>query len=181
MKPKPIKKFSTVVHAIRGSLPTTRNPCVDVPASIVSRLQSESGKKQAIPVHLTLEGKPFKANIVRYLGDWRLYLNGPMLKSAKVAVGDKVGVTLRFDPVIRREPMHPALAKALAVDLAAKQAFLALPPSRRKEFFRYLNALKRADTLKLNIDRLMKYLAGKKTGLSPTGLFRTGKARRGKR
>jgi hypothetical protein len=181
MKPKPIKKFSAVVHAIRGSLPTTRNPCVDVPGSIVSRLQAESGKKQAIPVEFSLKGEVFKANIVRYLGDWRLYLNGPMLKSTGVAVGDKVSVTLRFDPVIRREPMHPALAKALAGDPAAKQAFFALPPSHQKEFLRYLNALKRADTLKLNIHRLMKYLAGKKAGLSSTGLFRTGKAKRGKR
>lgn len=182
MQPKyPLRRFSATVHAIRGSLPTTLNPCVDVPANVVSRLQVESGKKQAIPVRFSLKGETFKANIVRYLGDWRLYLNGPMLKRTGVAVGDKVSVMLSFDPAVRRELVPAAFARALAGDRAAKAAFVALPPSRRKEILRYLNSLKQAASRARNIARALRHLKGLKTDLSPTGLFRTGKRQSGRR
>lgn len=144
------------------------------------RLQAESKKKQAIPVRFTLKGKVFKANIVRYLGDWRLYLNGPMLKSTAVGVGDKVSVTLRYDPVPRRTPMPPALAKAFTRDRRAQMAFAALAPSRQKEILRYLGSLKREESLMRNVQRTLRHLKGLKTDASPTGLYRAAKGRSGR-
>ena len=166
------RRFSAVVVMVRGAGPKPINPCVRVPTAVVAALRAESGKSQALPVRGTLQGKPFKANVVRYLGAWRLYLNGVMRKRAGVGPGDRVSVVLRHDPLPRREKVPPAFAKALAGDVRAQATFKALPPSRRKELLRYLNSLKREESLKRNIAKMMRYLKGLKTGASPKGLYR---------
>lgn len=168
------KRFSAVIVLVRNAAPKAINPCVVVPAAVVAALRAESGRNQALPVRGTLEGKPFKANVVRYLGAWRLYLNGVMRMSAGVDAGDRVSVVLRHDPVPRREKMPAAFAAALAREARARAAFQALAPSRRKELLRYLNNLKRDESLKRNISKMLRYLKGQKTGSSTKGLYRTG-------
>jgi hypothetical protein len=155
-----------------GSTPRTINPCVVVPEKTVMALRAESGRNQSIPVQATLQGKPFKANVVRYRGAWQMYLNGVMRKAAGVDVGDRASVTLKFDAVPRLTPMPPALAKALKAQPRAKAEFDALSPSRRKELLRYLGNLKQAASLERNIGRMLRYLLGRKTDASPTGLYR---------
>lgn len=167
-----LKRLSTPIVTVIGSTPQTINPCVVVPERIAAVLRAESGKNQSIPVQASLQGKPFKANLVRYRGAWRLYLNGIMRKAAGVAVGDKVSVTLKFDPLPRRLPVPPAFSKALKAKPRAKAAFDALSPSRRKELVRYLGSLKQEASLRRNIGRTLRYLTGRETGASPTGLYR---------
>lgn len=169
--------FPAVVVLVSASGVEAVNPCVVVPARIVAALRRMSGKNQALPVRGTLQGKPFKANVVRYLGAWRLYLNGTMRKSAGVDVGQRVNVALRHDPKPRSTPMPPAFAAALSQDRRAKAAFEALAPSRRKELLRYLGFLKREESLKRNIGKMLKYLRGEETGASPTGLYRVEKTK----
>lgn len=176
-KPKLIKQFSAVVRIVLGATPRTFNPCVEVPPTVVMALKAESSRNQSLPVKATLQGKPFKANVMRYRGAWRLYLNGVMRKRAGVEVGQRVKVTLRHDPKPRPTPIPPAFATALAKDRRAKAAFEALAPSRRKELLRYLGNLKREESLRLNIGRMLKYLKGRETGVSPTGLYRREKAK----
>ena len=173
-----LKRFTTKIVTVQGSLPETINPCVMVPAKIVAALKAESGKNQSIPVRASLQGRPFKANLVRYRGAWRLYLNGVIRKAAGVDVGDRAKVTLAYDAVPRKTPMPPAFAKALAANRKAKAAFTALAPSRRKEILRYLGSLKREESLKRNVERAVRHLTGKKVDASPTGLYRPSKARR---
>ena len=173
-----VRWFTAVVVTVQGSLPETINPCVVVPAEVVATLRQVSGKNQSIPVKATLQGKPSKANLVRYRGAWRLYLNGVMRKAAGVEVGDKVSVTLAYDEVARRVPMPAAFAKALAGDARAQAAFAALAPSRRKELLRYLGSLKREESLQRNILRMLRYLVGKRVDASPTGLYKTAKTKR---
>jgi hypothetical protein len=175
--PKPIKQFSAVVRIVLGSTPWTLNPCVEVPPAVVAALKAESGRNQSLPVKATLQGKPFEANVMRYRGAWRLYLNGVMRKRAGVKVGQRVKVSLRHDLKPRLTPMPPAFAAALSKDRRAKAAFEALAPSRRKELLRYLGNLKREESLRLNIGRMKRYLKGKETGVSPTGLYRTEKTK----
>ena len=167
------KSFSAVVCIVLGSTPRTLNPCVVVPEPIVAALKAEAGKNQSLPVKATFKGKVFKANVVIYRGAWRLYLNGTMRKAAGVDVGHRVKVGLRHDPVARTTPMPPAFARALARDRRAKAAFERLAPSRRKELLRYLGNLKREESLRRNVERMLKYLKGIRIDASPTGLYRS--------
>ncbi len=165
---------------VQGSLPEAINPCIVVPARIIAALKKESGKNQSIPVRASLQGKPFKANLVRYRGAWRLYFNGTIRKAADAQPGDRVTVTLVFDPRPRTVPVPAAFAKALVVNPKAKAAFEALAPSRRKELLRYLSNLKREESLMRNVSRTLRHLMGKKVDASPTGLYRPAKVRRRK-
>jgi hypothetical protein len=173
-----LRRFTAKMLTVQGSLPETINPCVLVPARIVAALKAESGRNQSIPVRATLRGKPFAANLVRYRGAWRLYLNGVVRKAADAEPGDRVAVTLTFDPKPRTQPVPPAFVKALAANRKAKAAFDALAPSRRKELLRYLGNLKREASLLRNVERMLRYLTGRKVAASPTGLYRTLKPKR---
>lgn len=136
------------------------NPYVPVPAPVLAAIFAEAGKSRGpIPVRGTIEGKPFLQTLVRYQGAWRLYLNGPMRAAGGVDVGDVARVEVVFDPAPRVVPTEPALARALAGDRAAKRAFDALPPSRKKEISRYLGALKSEETRARNIERVLAHLA----------------------
>lgn len=168
-----LKRFSAVIVLIRAAGPEAINPCVVVPASIVVALRAESGKNQSLPVRATVQGKPFRANVMRYLGAWRLYLNGTIRKATGVDTGDRVSVTLGHDPTPRREKVPKVFAAALARDAKARKAFQALVPSRQKELLRYLNNLKREESVQRNLSKMLRYLKGQKTGSSPKGLYRT--------
>ena len=176
-KSKRNKRFSAVVCIVLGSTPRTLNPCVVVPETIVAALQAESGRNQSLPVRASLRGKPFEANVMRYRGAWRLYLHGVIRKRAGLTVGDRVQLSLRHDPVPRRTPMPPAFAAALARDRRAKAAFVVLAPSRQKELLRYLGNLKREESLRRNIGKMVKYLKGMEIEASPAGLYRRKKTK----
>jgi hypothetical protein len=75
----------------------------------------------------------FTATVVRYSGAWRLYLNGRMRKDAGVDVGDRVRVSLAYDPVPRLPPIPDELRAALVKDARAKAAWRLKPSSRRRE------------------------------------------------
>lgn len=168
--PVPMRRFSAVIVLVRSAGPKAINPCVVVPGRIVAALRKESGRNQALPVRGTLQGKAFKANVVRYLGAWRLYLNGTMRKDAGADTGDRVTVALCHDPVPRRERTPRAFTAALARDRRAKAAFAALAPSRRKDIRRYLGNLKREETLRRNIAKVLHYLRGAPGGTPPVWL-----------
>ncbi|HSN17070.1 MAG TPA: YdeI/OmpD-associated family protein [Gammaproteobacteria bacterium] len=167
-----LKRLTAQIVTVMGATPATINPCVNLPEKIVAALRAESGKNQSIPVRATLQGKPFRANVMRYRGAWRLYLNGVIRKTAGVDVGDRAGVTVRYDPAPRVHPVPPAFAKALKANPKASARFASFSPSRRKEILRYLGSLKRQDSLARNTERTLRYLTGRATGVSPTGLYR---------
>jgi hypothetical protein len=128
------------------------NPCVDVPLGISQAF----GKRGHVSVAGTLNGHPIRATLMPKGGGYhRLYLNGDMRKRAGVDVGDEVEITLEIDLRPRDQPMPEALARALEHNNAARDAFERLAPSRQKEILTYLNWLKRPETLKKHIDRLM--------------------------
>jgi hypothetical protein len=136
------------------------NPFVHVPAPVLAAIFADAGKSRGpIPVRGTIEGEPFVQTLVRYQGAWRLYLNGPMRVAAGVDVGDLAHLEVVFDPASRVVPTDPALARALSGDRAAKRAFEALSPSRKKEISRYLGALKSEVTRARNIERVLAHLA----------------------
>lgn len=137
------------------------NPYVEVPDDILLKLQQDARKEKGpLPVRGTLQGKPFLANVVRYRGMWRLYLNTPMRQAANVDVGDQVTVGLQFDDAPRNVPAPRKFTVALSKNKQAKEAFERLAPSRQKEILRYLNSLKQPETLERNIQKVIKYLGG---------------------
>lgn len=137
------------------------NPYVQVPDDILLKLQQDARKEKGpIPVKGTLQGEPFLANVVRYRGMWRLYLNTPMRQAANVDVGDQVTIGLQFDSTPRKVPAPRKFTLALSKNKQAKEAFQKLAPSRQKEILRYLNGLKQPETLERNIEKVIQYLQG---------------------
>jgi len=138
------------------------NPYVRVPAAVVKALLAESARTAApIPVKGTLQGRAFIANIVRFRGLWRLYLNAPMRKAGACDVGDDVAVMLRADTASRETPVPPAFEAALKKSAKARKAFEALAPYRRKEILRYLGGARRTETLERNVAKAIDYLLGR--------------------
>lgn len=133
------------------------NPFVDVPMRIASAL----GGPGFIPVSMTIDGHPFSANLVPLgKGRFRLYLNGPMRKAARKDVGDRVKIGLARDNAPRAEPVRAEFAMALAANPVAAAAFEALSPSGRKEILRYLNRLKRPESVARTAERVIRQLNG---------------------
>lgn len=137
------------------------NPFVLVPAPLLQVLFAAAGKsKGPIPVRLTIDGHAFPQTLVKYSGQWRLYLNGPMRQAAGKQVGDTAAFILRYDPESRELPVHPRLSQALADNAAAHAVFTALTPSRRLEIVRYIASLKSADSVARNVEKAIRFLLG---------------------
>jgi hypothetical protein len=154
----PYSAFSAVVRIIGI------NPYVTPPAAVRDALFAQAQKETSpIPVRGTLNDHAFTQTLVKYAGAWRLYLNGPMLKAAKLGVGDRAHVEIAYDPTPRTTPVHPLFAAALKADAKARAAFDALIPSRQKEILRYLQNLKSDASVARNVEIFLKHLRGDKT------------------
>ena len=138
------------------------NPFVYLPPKTLQYIFEQAQKdKGPIPVRGTINGKPFIQTLVKYSGDWRLYINMPMLKVSGTKVGDMVRIDLEYDPVPRTIPMHPALAKELEEHPSELALFNNLSPSRQIEIVRYIHRLKSEESRTLNIARAIRFLQGK--------------------
>lgn len=138
------------------------NPFVYVPKDILTDIFMKAGKnKGGIPVCGSILDKPFAQTLVRYSGEWRLYINTTMLLHSPRHVGETLRVTLDYDPKDRTVPLHPGLAAVLAQDPAAQVTYEKLSPSRQKEINRYLYNLKTDAAVQGNIDRAVQFLHGK--------------------
>lgn len=161
------EKFTTQIEIING------NPYVFVPIPVLEVMFEKFGKRVGqIPVKGRLNNSDFKQTLVKYGGDWRLYLNGVMLKKAGImfkpgdilsVVGTTVTVELDFDSESRTLSMHPKLKIALAADLTAKAAYDKLAPYRKHEILRYLGFMKSETTTDKNVVRIIKHLRGEET------------------
>lgn len=150
-----MEKFQTTIDIIGV------NPFVYLPPKTLQCVFEQAQKdKGPIPVRGTINGKPFIQTLVKYSGDWRLYINIPMLKVSGTKVGDAVLIALEYDPEPRTIPMHPALAKALEEHPSELALFNSLSPSRQIEIVRYIHRLKSEESRTLNIARAIRFLQG---------------------
>jgi hypothetical protein len=136
------------------------NPCVRVPYRITDQLKATKGY---IPVKGTIEDHFFQQTLCPVKGEgYRLYVNGPMLKGAHLTVGQTAHFIIGQDTMERNKnhPMAPDFKKKL-VENDLIEIFEKLTPSRQKEINRYLNNLKTEESLKRNIDKLIKAFKGK--------------------
>jgi hypothetical protein len=138
------------------------NPYVLVPDKILQNIFRKSRKnKGAIPIKGTVNEIPYKQTLIRYSGDWRLYINTTMLHHSPRRIGEIIKISVEYDPEPRVITPHPSFKKALNRSKEAKVVFDNLPPSRRLEMVRYLTNLKTEKALEINILRAINYLLGK--------------------
>lgn len=137
------------------------NPFVFLPNEILEEIFKTSGKnKSPIPVKGSVNGKEFKQNLMKYLGEWRLYINLSMLKDSPKKIGEIIDVSIEFDNSERTISIHPDLEKAINDNRIAQQNFERLIPSMRSELIRYINNLKTEEGVNRNIEKIIKYLTG---------------------
>lgn len=137
------------------------NPFVFIPEEILNEIFKTSGKnKSPIPVKGMVNGKEFKQNLMRYSGEWRLYINLTMLKDSPKRIGEILEISVEFDDSDRTISMHPDLEKAIKKNPIATKNFESLIPSMRLEVVRYINNLKTAESIERNIGKIIRYLIG---------------------
>lgn len=137
------------------------NPFVFIPEEILNEIFKTSGRnKSPIPVKGTVNGKEFKQNLMKYLGEWRLYINLTMLKDSPKRIGETIEVFVEFDASDRTISIHPELDKKIRENPVTLQNFENLIPSRKLELIRYINNLKTEASIQRNIEKIIKHLKG---------------------
>ncbi|MBM9548004.1 DUF1905 domain-containing protein [Leptospira sp. 201903074] len=137
------------------------NPFVFLPKQIlVSLMEQAKTDKGKIRVTLRIDGFQFTQTLVKYSGEWRLYLNTPMRRAAKKNVGDKANFEIRFNPEKKIHPISLELKEALGKNKKAKAKFETLSPSLQNEMMRYISGLKSEKSKKENVDRAILFLLG---------------------
>lgn len=138
------------------------NPFVLIPNHILSCLFEMAGKEKGfIPVCGTVNNKPFIQTLVRYSGEWRLYINLNMLSQSPKRIGEEIQVEITFDPTDRGIAMPEKLVKALSENSNASSIYSQLAPSLQKEIVRYIARLKTEESVDRNIKRALDFLEGK--------------------
>jgi hypothetical protein len=138
------------------------NPFVFVPAKILNEIFIQSGKSKGyIPVCGNVNGEKYTQTLVRYRGEWRLYINMTMLKDSPKRIGETITITIAFDPADRTIKPHAGFISALNKNKQAKKVFDQLPPSRKNEIVRYISALKTEQSVINNIEKAIGFLTGK--------------------
>ncbi|SHK38525.1 YdeI/OmpD-associated family protein [Chryseobacterium polytrichastri] len=137
------------------------NPFVFIPEEILNEIFESSGRnKSPIAVKGIVNGKEFTQNLMKYLGEWRLYINLTMLKNSPKRIGETIEVAVEFDDADRTISIHPQLDKAIRENPVTLKNFENLIPSRKLELIRYINNLKTEASIQRNIENIIKHLQG---------------------
>jgi len=137
------------------------NPYVFVPDEALNYVFHQAGKnKGQLPITMKIDGYAFKQTLVRYAGEWRLYLNTPMRRAVTKDVGDIADFEIEFDAEERLITVHPKLTQALTENKKAKEIFDSLTPYLQKEITRYIANLKTDECVDKNIKRAIRFLLG---------------------
>jgi len=147
------------------------NPFVFVPEEALNYIFHKAGKnKVQLPITMKIDGHEFKQTLVKYAGDWRLYLNTPMRKAAGKDVGDTATFEIEFDTEERTISINPKLVKALAENKQAKDIFDGLAPYLQKEIIRYIANLKTEESIDRNVKKAIQFLLGKERFIGRDGI-----------
>lgn len=153
--------FSDKIKIIIG------NPYVSPPNKVLDGIFKQSGKiTSPIPVQGKIDGTAFKQTLVRYQGEWRLYVNIIMAKAAGIKfsksiseiVGTNVKIQLEFDPSPPVYPMVDFFQKELDKNPTAQANWEKLAPSRQKEILRYFSWLKSDEAKERNLKKAISAL-----------------------
>ncbi|ASW73294.1 hypothetical protein IQ37_03845 [Chryseobacterium piperi] len=137
------------------------NPFIFIPGEVLQEIFETSGKdKSPIPVKGTVNGLKYQQNLMKYVGEWRLYVNLTMLKNSPKRIGELLEVSIEYDNSDRSIPIHPKLDQAIRENPVTLHNFENLIPSRRLELVRYINNLKTEESIQRNIDKIIRHLKG---------------------
>jgi hypothetical protein len=149
-------KFQAVIEIIGI------NPFVFVPENILGNIFKQAGKnKGPVPVRGTINNNFYKQTLMKYKGLWRLYINTQMIKDSHKKIGEKVELTIAFDPIKRTIIPHQKLIEAFETNIEAKTIFNNLSPSRKHEIIRYISSLKTEESIERNIKKAINFLMGR--------------------
>lgn len=160
----PALKFLERISIING------NPYVRPPDDVLQTVFKQAGRKTSpIPIKGKINGAKFQQSLVRYQGDWRLYVNIIMARAAKIkfskSISEIVGKVATFEVEFNPKPpvykMVTFLQNALDKNPIAKDNWEKLPPNRQKEILRYFSWLKSDEAKERNLKKVIEVLTGK--------------------
>lgn len=138
------------------------NPFVFVPEEILNYIFEKAAKsKGPIPVRGTVNNVPYTQTLMKFKGEWRLYINTKMLKNSPKRIGEQITISIDYNAEKRSIPIHPKLLQALNEDEAAKSIFQNLRPSLQHEIIRYIAHLKTEKSVDKNVSKAIAFLLGK--------------------
>lgn len=110
------------------------------------------------PVVATINGHALRLSVARMRGEFLVGLSKANREAAGVQTGDTVQLTLELDAGPREVEVPTALAVALGGDPEARRAFDGLAFTHRKEFARWIQEAKRADTRDRRVSQALQML-----------------------
>jgi|GEM_PF-139489 len=147
------------------------NPFVYLPDNILSAIFFQAGRnKSPIPVTGKLNGQAYQQTLMKYQGEWRLYINTNMLSNSPKRIGEELSISIEFDSSDRTIKAHPRLLQALDENKDAKTKFDSLTPSLQKEIIRYIAHLKTEESVNRNVTKAIDFLLGKGRFIGRDGL-----------
>ena len=133
---------------------------IEVPENVVAALGSGSRP----PVTVTIGGHTYRTTVARMGGRFLVPLSAENRTAAGVAAGDQVDVDIQPDTGPREVEVPADLAAALAHDQAARATFDGLSYTHRKEWVRWIEEAKKAETRATRLVKTVESLhAGQRT------------------
>lgn len=118
------------------------------------------GSGKAVPVVVSFGERSIRLRLARMGGQNLIGFSKAARADAGVEIGDEIDVTITVDSDERAVEISPALAQALDADPAARAAFDALAPSRRKEMARQITEAKQDATRQRRLEKALDTLRG---------------------
>ncbi len=115
---------------------------IEVPEDVVAAL----GSGNRPPVTVTIGGHTYRTTVARMGGRFLVPLSAENRTAAGVASGDQVEVDIEPDTGPREVEVPADLAEALAHDEVARATFDGLSYTHRKEWVRWVEEAKKAET-----------------------------------
>ena len=132
---------------------------IEVPEDVVAAL----GSGHRPPVTVTIGGHAYQTTVARMGGRFLIPLSAENRTAAGVAAGDQVEVDMALDSGPREVTVPGDLAAALEHDDTARATFDGLSYTHRKEWVRWIEEAKKAETRATRLAKTMESLrAGKR-------------------
>ena len=116
---------------------------------------AELSDKKVFPVTVTIGDRSFAGRVARMGGENLVGLSKAARQQLQVEVGQHIEVTLSPDDAPRAVELPPELVAAFEQNPAARDAFEALSPSRRKELARTVAEAKKPETRTRRVDAVL--------------------------
>jgi hypothetical protein len=127
---------------------------ISVPDEIIDALGG--GKRP--PVVVTIGGHTFRTTIAPMGGQYLLGLNAENRAAAGAAAGDELDIEIALDTTPREVTVPDDLAAALVSDERASATFDGLSYTHRKEWVRWIEEAKKAETREARLAKTVESL-----------------------